>query len=368
MLLTVCNGPGVRTGAAIQFKTHIGSLLTDRLEESDASLGGKSIWDAWPPELADLKDDKHGARLLAFMRLGTQWPVRLKKYRPLLEEWLARLYAEPVHCWIVGGHHHGHFEFDITAKKERRYHAMLWGSQAPSENNLDFYRPYGGFGVHERNDSGGQKRQVLEWFGYRDPSRPGEPAVVEIPGAQTALQNVRLMMVFGCNGVPVMPVPKLNNEWVRSMSRTWQKWQTSGNRRPMIVGWFNTKRMPPDKQGGTPGYATDLFADKLKVLASNLSGDKFLTLFDNQNADGRQQIMQSWGASCWQAFHNKPWPPPKDELPPPPYRTLWTECGVLSPDLTVWHANTKFKGQQLTPPFDLSDPTKLPLIKVGTTP
>lgn len=365
LLITTFNGPGWRTGAAIRFRCALDSseaqgLLTDVVDEPDPRLGGRTLWEAWPAQLQRVVDIKYipaappdlrAGRLLAFMRFGPKWPqLHSLAEGALLPEWLGKLYEKPVHCWIVGGHHHGHLADANTppAAAHPRYAAMLWGTHIEGADTL--YRPYAGFGLNYRT-------RELEWFGYRQANRPGEPLVLRFPAVQAPLRHCRLMVILGCNGIPAVFDPR-RKIWLWTMGRTWQDWLTDDSgRRPMIAGWFSSKSMPADGDGQNPDrrFATDRFVDKLARLARDLPGDRFLALLDDPAKQG--QVVQCWGAACWEAFHDL-----KGSLGPP-YRNLWTECGALARDRTVWHANRKAKAVQKDPPFDLDNTKTLPLMK-----
>jgi hypothetical protein len=217
---------------------------------------------------------------------------------------LHALYAEPVDCWMIGSHHH----------LNHNYLVMNWGTEYKSRGR---YCPYAGQGIDAAT-------RQLEWFGYR--SDPQVPQEIPIPAATGSLKQVSLMVILGCNGVPVPGEPRFI-----SMASAWRRLTKPA----LILGWFGTHFVARDAENH---HSVDKFWKKMAALkAQHGIADGGLPKLVKDHAD---DVIQAWGQSCYEGFHNAKKQP-----------DLWWKktkegvvkgAGAIRPDGQVFHANPKY--------------------------
>jgi hypothetical protein len=317
LLVTTFNNPEVNLREALLFKQlghQYGFLSTDRMDE---------IWDNFPKVLGSQtnrpgiqKTEYMGTKLFSMLSLsvnqGAAWRRLVRDHRETLSNWLASLYAEPIDCWVIGGHHH---------HQRNNYSPMCWGTSIDGPSQ---YCPYAGFGIKDEN---------LEWFGYRGES---EKVSLSMPGARLNLRNAQLLVVFGCNGIPMSTS---EGEGDKPMAHLWRRWLAKDGRHPLILGWFNFQSMVPNNH---PAHAVEDFWKQLDKLKKDLhlGADAFTVLC----RDHPMKVVEAWCSASYRAYANSKyhqflWGVPMRRKP---VERFEHGCGAVLPDGTVYHANPKY--------------------------
>lgn len=325
LLITTFSNPDYKLGEALRFKKQAiarGFLDVDRMDE---------IKDL-PPELQDkpkqpgikvayLKEDKEKTRLFSLWSItfpgGAAWLRFVRDHPKIFSDWLASLYAEPITCWIVGGHH---------SYRVKGAYPTCWGDerrQTAIERQNHRHNPYVGFGIDPTSNE-------LDWYGSPVGGSLGH---VNLPTAHTNLQGIRLLLVLGCNGIPMK---KIKGLWREPMAQSWRNWLRSGTRYPLILGWFNQQDMVANDHAT---HAAEFFWRNLDDLKTALKlGDDAFDVLCDQHA---LEVANAWGAACYEAYHDSK-----------SYPALWGYgvdkkpftggCGAVTPDGGIYHANPAY--------------------------
>ena len=321
LLVTTFNNPNVNLDEALLFKK---SALDSRLLDAD-----RMDEVPLPPELEDQKG-RPGIRvatlrnttttLYSLMSLSQSqalaWQRLRRDQNVKFTDWLTSLYTEPVTCWIVGGHHSMHDD-------SNGMRPLCWGAERPGGGSTHY--PYAGFGI---------RNLEMTWFGHQSPSGFD---VVPISRARANLQHVLLLVVYGCNGIPM--APDENGVWQAEMAREWRRFLTDGARAPLILGWFNRQNMVANSH---LKHAAEFFWANLLSLKNELGlgADAFDVLCTVHAV----RVANAWGKACYDAYHDST-----------TRRALWgvaakqktaftSGCGAVTPDGKIFHANFQYDG------------------------
>ncbi|GFE80863.1 hypothetical protein GCM10011487_28630 [Steroidobacter agaridevorans] len=335
LLVTTFNSPDYNMDEAFHFKK---AALDSKLLDTDRM---SELWSSFPQELGHTAAapgiraiERHGARLFSFLSLslhaGKGWKRLIEpKHLPVLKRWLASLYEEPVDCWVIGGHH------DIRYDRP-----VCWGDDEVAD--------LVGFHIDEQDE--------LCWFGSRT-AKAGEDRLERLPmrDARAKLRSVRLMLVLGCNAVPVA---RFGEHWDKPMAQRWREWLRPTGAKPLIIGWFSTQSMPLNTESlhAAPKFWSSM-ADLKREL--NLGADALKVLCEQYPL----RVAQAWGDACYHAFNaskkrSKLWGLKWQGVPPVKKGQFGSGCGAVLPDGSIYHANHKYRGAG----------AEQPLIHVGDLP
>ncbi|AOR77272.1 hypothetical protein [Novosphingobium resinovorum] len=250
-------------------------------------------------------------RLFAFFDLsvtqGAGWARVTQIKNDPFTAFLNSLYAQPIDCWMIGGHHH------LTDA----YRAMSWGTEYKTAG---YYRPYVGLGLD-------QATNVLEWFSYRTNAKV--PRDIALPAAMAGLKAVSLMMIMGCNGVPRLlgGVPQFAD-----LATAWR----SITKPALLLGWFGVHGLPLDNLKRS---AAEPFWVKMEALKAKYGiADGGLAKLVDDHAD---DVIQAWGEACYEGFSGRA------------QSDLWFAtvagddqrgAGAVRPDGAVFHADPAYAG------------------------